>query len=142
EAGVNDFFSIITPVITQQRQQNISCLIGESKCFHLSDLPWLELLRSLETMGPLWLRMLNEPLRFPAKCLRAGDNSVDKVGKALGGHNFRWIKNCCWYYFALGMAATASLSARSFSGWPAWPRIQWNSISCSEINSSRRCQRS
>ena len=43
---------------------------------------------------------------------------------------------------AAGSAARASASARSFSGWPAWPRTQFQSTSCGAAAASSRCQRS
>ena len=40
------------------------------------------------------------------------------------------------------MPSRASSSARSFSGWPAWPLTQCHSTSCLVRSSSRRCQSS
>ena len=40
------------------------------------------------------------------------------------------------------MAARASASARSFSGWPAWPRTHSQATSCGAAAASSRCHRS
>jgi len=44
--------------------------------------------------------------------------------------------NYITYYRRAFMAETARRSARSFSGWPLWPRIQRHSMSCSCDNRS------
>src|SRR6185295_12805567 len=38
-----------------------------------------------------------------------------------------------------GIPLLARASARSFSGWPAWPFTQCHSTACAPFSSSRRC---
>src|SRR3569623_3138641 len=55
-----------------------------------------------------------------------------------GAHLIALVKRFC----NSSMARLARASARSYSGWPLWPRTQCHSMRCGAATATRRCQRS